>query len=69
MLGQTIPKDDGGREEAVLVSTLLDWYLTKLLGVTSGSSVISEWWIWCYIHKVVLDLVKHGGSCIVSPLL
>ena len=25
MLGQTIPKDDGGREEAVLIDALLNW--------------------------------------------
>ena len=41
--------------------------LAKLFRVASRCSGISE--IWCYIHEIMFDLIKHGGSCIVSPLL
>ena len=69
MLGKAIPKDDGGREKAVLINILLDIKLADLLRVAFRYSCILERRIWCYIHKIMFDLLKHDGSCIVSPLL
>ena len=68
-VGDAIPKDDGGREKAVLINILLDIKLGELFRVASRCSGISERRIWCYIHEIMFDLIKHGGSCIVSPLL
>ena len=58
-----------GREKAVLINILLDIELAELFRVASRCSGISERRIWCYVHEIMFDLIKHGGSCIVSPLL
>ena len=69
MLGEAIPKVDGSREKAVLLNILLDIKLAELFRVASRCSGIMKRRIWCYIHEIMFDLIKHGGSCIVSPLL
>ena len=66
---EAISKDDGGREKAVLINILLDIKLAELFRVASRCSGISARRIWCYIHEIIFDLIKHCGSCIVSPLL
>ena len=63
-----ILKNDGDRE-TVLINILLDIELAELFRVASGCSDITERRIWCYIHETMFDLVKHGGSCFISPLL
>ena len=68
-VGEAIPKDDGGREKAALINILLDIKLAELFRVASRCSGISERRIWFYIHEIMFDLIKHGGSCIVSSLL
>ena len=40
MLGEAIPKDDGGREKAVLINILLDIKLAELFRVASRCSGI-----------------------------
>ena len=67
--GEAIPKDDGSREKAVLINILLDIELAELFRVASRCSGITERRIWYYIHEIMFDLIKNGGSCIVSPLL
>ena len=69
MLGEAIPKDDGSWEKVVLINILLDKELAELFRVASRCSGITEMRIWCYIHEIMFDLIKHGGSCIVFPLL
>ena len=53
MLGEAIPKDDGGREKAVLINILLDIKLAELFRVASRCSGISERRIWCYCREQV----------------
>ena len=59
----------GGGGGGVLINILLDIKLVELFRVASRCSGILERRIWCYIHEIMFDLIKHGGSCIVSPLL
>ena len=71
MLGEAIPKDDGGREKSVLINILLDIEVKELVllfRVDSRCSGITERRVWCYIQEIMFDLIKHGGSSIVSPL-
>ena len=69
MLGEAIPKDDISREKTVLINILLDIELADLFRVASRCSGITEKRMLCYIHNIMFDLIKHGDSCLVSPLL
>ena len=62
VFGEAIPKDDGGREKAVLINI-------ELFRVASRCSGITGRRIWCYIHEIMFDLIKHGGSYIIWSLL
>ena len=60
VLGEAIPKDDGGREKAVLINILLDIKLAELFRVASRCSGISERRIWCYILEILVYKIMNN---------